>query len=50
MGTFGVSSVGLRGSTGGGVAPPTPSGPLHRDTPPGQGGIQILAKGEWTSL
>ena len=24
--------------------------PPHRDTPPGQGGIQILAKGEWTSL
>ena len=28
------------------VDPPSP----HRDTPPGQGGIQILAKGEWTSL
>ena len=50
MGTFGRSSVGLRGSTGGGVAPPTPSGPPHRGTPPGQGGIQILARGSWTSL
>ena len=37
--------VGLRGSTGGGAAPPTPSGPPHRGTPPGQGGIQILARG-----
>ena len=33
------------------VDPPPPPPPHpHRDTPPGQGGIQILAKGEWTSL
>ena len=30
--------------------PVDPLPPPHRDTPPGQGGIQILAKGEWTSL
>ena len=33
----------LSGPTGGGWAPLTPSGPPHRVTPPGQGGIQILA-------
>ena len=43
MGTFGRSSVCLRGSTGGGVAPPTPSGPPTGGTPPGLGGLQILA-------
>ena len=43
MGTCGGSSLVLRGPTGGGWAPLTPSGPPHRGTPPGQGGIQILA-------
>ena len=43
MGTCGGSSRGQRGSTGGEWAPLTPSGPPHRVTPPGQGGVQILA-------
>ena len=43
MGTFGGNFLGLRGPTGGGWAPLTPSGPPHLGTPPGQGGIQILA-------
>ena len=38
-----VANLDLRGSTGGRWAPPTPSGPLHRGTPPGQGGKEILA-------
>ena len=42
MATFDGSSLDLRGPTGGGWAPLTPSGPPHRGTPPGQGGIQIL--------
>ena len=46
MGTCGGSSRGLQGTTGGGWAPLTPSGPLHRGAPPGQGGIQILALGD----
>ena len=41
-GTCGGSSRSLR-PTGGEWAPLTPSGPPHRGTPPGQGGIQILA-------
>ena len=43
VGTFGGSSRGLRGPTDGGWAPLTPSGLPHWGTPPGQGGIQILA-------
>ena len=43
MGTCGGSSRGLRGPTGGGWAPLTPSGPSHRGAPPGQGGLEILA-------
>ena len=44
MGTCGGSSRGLRGPTGGGWPPLTPSGPSPlRGSPPGQGGIQILA-------
>ena len=46
MGTCGGSSRGLRGPTGGEWAPLTPSGLSHRGTPPGQGGIQILALGD----
>ena len=45
MATVGRRSLDLRGSTGGGGAPPTPSGPPHRGTPPGQGGTDILAAG-----
>ena len=43
MATLGGSSLGQRGSTGGEWAPLTPSGPPHRVTPPGQGGMEILA-------
>ena len=42
MDTSGAGSWGLRGPTGGGLAPVTPSGTSQRDTPPAQGGIEIL--------
>ena len=38
-----VDVPGLRGSTGGGVALPHPVDSPHRGTPPGQGGMEILA-------
>ena len=39
----GARSLVRRGSTGGVSAPPSPSGPPWRGSPPGQGGIEILA-------
>ena len=49
MGAVGRRSRDLRGSTGGGWAPPTPSGlhlppPSPRGFPPGQGGTEILVR------
>ena len=46
MGTCGGISLCLRGPTGGGWAPLTPSGPLHGGTPPGQGGTEKLARAD----
>ena len=42
MDTSGAGLWGVRGPTGGGLAPLTPSGTPQRDTPPAQGGTETL--------
>ena len=44
MARFGPGSTGPRVCAGMTLLPETPSGSRQRDTPPGQGGIEILAR------